>query len=278
MPSFLKEKRNFAVLAALVFFHLLLISIQVPLGGEQTLFGKVIFSVFAPFQKGFQSVAHGVSGIWSRYIDLRSARRENQQLRRDAFFLRQENIMLQNFIRSLRGEQAVKESLARFEKSLVAARVIGLDASNYYRSAVLNKGSLDGIRKDMSVCDKNGNLVGRTIEPVLLREAKVQLITDDESGVSVVSEKTKWVGILTGNAQGLCLIKYILTTAQGGAEGDEFVTTGFDKIHPPGIKVGKIISIGPGSPLFKKIIVEPYFRPNDLDQVAVLRNNFQDLF
>jgi rod shape-determining protein MreC len=278
MPSFLKEKRNFALLAGLVFFHLVLISIQVPLGSEQTLFGKIVFSVLAPVQRAFQSAVRGVSGTWSRYVDLRSARRENQKLRRDAFFLRQENMLLRNVIRSLRGEEIVKESLARFEKSLVAARVIGFDASNYYRSAVLNKGSLDGIKKDMSVCDKNGNLVGRTIEPVLPREARVQLITDDESGVSVVSEKAEWVGILTGNAQGLCLIKYILTTAQGGSEGDELVTTGFDKIHPPGIKVGKIISIGPGSPLFKRVLVEPYFRFNDLDQVAVLKTNFQEVF
>ena len=48
----------------------------------------------------------------------------------------------------------------------------------------------------MAVCDRSGNLVGRIVEPVVFREAKVQLITDAEAGVSVVSGTDRIVGVL----------------------------------------------------------------------------------
>ena len=278
MPSFWKDRKNAIVIGALVFAHLVLISVQVPLGSEQTLFERVVFGVFAPVQRTAAGAASSLSGSWNGYFRLRGVRAENQRLLKDLFFTRQENFFLRERLRFLQGEAKIKENLAAIQKTFVVARVVGMDASDPTRSLVINRGAADGVRANMAVCDRNGNLVGRVVAPVSLREAKVQLITDAEAGVSVVSGTDRIVGVLAGDAGGGCRLRYVKNTTPGGQEGEELVTTGFDRLFPPGIRVGRITAVLTDASLFKTIRVAPFFRFNDLDQVAVITERFEELF
>ncbi len=265
-----RKRTHFVVLAGLVFFHLILISIQVPLGSEKKLFGRAVFFVFSPLQKGVVSGFRGVRSLWEGYFDLRSVRQENYQLKKELFFLSQEKRFLEDRLLFFRSEAEVLASLAAFRQSLISARVVGADAGNYYRSLILDKGSLDGVKPDMAVCDRFGNLVGRTIAPVSLNETKVQLITDPESSVSVISATARIVGIVSGRQGAQCGLKYILSSVQEEKEGEDLITTGFDKIYPAGIRVGLILSIKPTPSVFKDIVVKPYFSFSTLEAVAIL--------
>ncbi len=264
------KKKNFVVLGALVVLHLFLISIQVPLGGRKTFFEKSVFFFWSPVERLTASAVRGVKSLWSGYVDLRRVRNDNQKLRRELFFLTQENRLLADRVESLAAGTQLRESLSRFRANLIAARVVGMDAGNYYRSLVIDKGSLDGVRKDMAVCDRLGSLVGRTIEPVSLKTAAVQLITDQDSSVSVIIEADRTAGILSGNSGMLCDLKYVVTTAPGGREGDELVTTGFDRIYPAGLRVGRIVRVQSSASIFKVIRVQPYWSFSSIDAVAVL--------
>jgi len=268
----LREKRtSFRILVALVVFHLLLISIQIPLGGRRKLFESAVFFILSPVQKTAVSAFHGLESAWNNYFDLRRVRRENQTLKQELFFLSQEKRFLEDRLGIFKSEADIRGVLEKYRASLIPARVIGTDTGNYYRSLILNKGTLAGVRPDMAVCDRNGDLVGRTIAPVSLNEAMVQLITDPESSVSVVSSTDKVVGIMSGTMQGnLCNLKHILTTSQGGKEGDDLTTTGFDKIYPAGIRVARILSIKPTKSVFKEIVAMPYFSYATIDTVAIL--------
>ncbi len=278
MPPFWKDRKNVIVLGALVFAHLVLISVQVPLGAERTLFDRTVFGVFAPLQRAAAGVAAAVSGSWNGYFHLRGVRSENQDLLKELFFARQENLFLRERLRFLQGEAKIRENMAVLQKTFVAARVVGMDASDPFKSLVINRGAADGVRANMAVCDRNGNLVGRVVEPVVFREAKVQLITDAEAGVSVVSGTDRIVGVLGGDAGGGCRLRYVMSTTPGGQEGEDLFTTGFDKLFPPGIRVGRITAILTDASLFKTIRVAPFFRFNDLDQVAVITERFEELF
>lgn len=270
MPLWEKRK-SFLILGGLAAFHLLLISVQVPVGSDRKLFEKAVFSVFSPVQKAAVSGFRALQSAWKDYFDLRGVRKENQDLKRELFFLGQENRFLEDRLLLFRSEAEVRANLAAFRDSLITARVIGVDAANYFRSVILDKGTLAGVQTDMAVCDRAGNLVGRTIRPVSLGEAVVQLITDQDSSVSVSVGQAGVVGILSGSRQaGYCTLKYILTTALAGQENDELVTTGFDKIYPPGIRVGRIVSVKPTADVFKSIVVKPYFSYSTLDAVAIL--------
>lgn len=267
-----EKRRSVLILAGLAAFNILLISIQIPRGAEKSLFERSIFFLFSPVQRAVTGAVHGLGSLWANYFDLRGVRGENQKLKKEIFFLNQDVRYLDDRLRFFQSEAQVRKSLAAFQGTIVPARVIGADSANPYQTIVLDKGSLDGVGKDMAVCDRFGNLVGRTIEPVSLKETMVQLITDKDSSVSVVSAVDRLTGSVTGRSASVCELRYVLASAIGGQPGEELLTTGYDKIYPAGLRVGSIRSLekDESSPIFRRITVEPYFRFNTIDIVAVI--------
>ena len=271
MP-FWEKRPSVLVLAGLTVFHILLISIQVPQGAAKSYFERGVFFLFSPVQRVTAGAVRGVAELWTNYFDLRGVRRENRELKQRNFFLSQDIRLLEDRLRLAGSEARLRESLAAFEGSIVVARVIGVDSVNPRQSIIIDKGSLDGLRKDMAVCDREGALVGRTIEPIGFKESLVQLITDKDSSVSVRSVKAELTGSMTGRSWEVCELRYVLASAGRGTIGEEVRTTGYDKIYPPGIRAGVIESLSPdtASPIFQSIIVRPLFRFDTIDAVAVL--------
>ncbi len=270
-------KNKFLAAGLLVIFHLLLISSQVPLGSKTTLLEKILFALFSPVQKAVVSSGRVIAGTWHNIKDLARVNRENQQLEKEIFFLRHENLLLQEKLRLSLERSELEESLKLIAETVVPARVIGFDTSNYYRSLTIDRGRADGLVRNLPVCDKFGNLIGRTAEPVESHAIRVLLITSEDSGVAVVSVGDRMPGILSGDGQGRCLVKYVMSSSPAGLEGDEILTSGFDRVFPPGLKVGRIIQISTREGIFKKIIVKPYFDIRELELVAVLKNTDQIL-
>ena len=278
MPFSLKKAKNLVILLLLIFIQLVLISIQVPKGEESNYFERVVFSVFSPINNGVVSVFRGIGNLWKNYFGLHNAQKENQRLQIEVYRLNQENSLLRSMLSTHRTEKEVLSRLAELEKSILPARVIGLDASNLWKSLVINKGSLDGVTKDMVVLDKQGHLVGRVVEPVTFKQARIQMITDTESGVHVIPEGKDTPGIINGLGNGLCNLEYILATDTLVVEGDNLITTGFDGIYMPGVLVGRVVSVEENISLFKEIKVEPAFQIQNLDVLAVITADISELF
>lgn len=278
MPVFSDKKKSFIVLAALISFHMVLISLQIPLGEEPNYFEKAIFTVFSPIQHAVVSLFREVGNFFNGYLFLRNVQSRNEKLQETIFSLNQENIQLRKTLQSFKNENEIKKILQTIKENILIARVIGLDFGNYNKAININKGSLHGLKKDMIVLDSNGSLVGRVVEPISPREARVQLITDNKSGVSVFSQGKRVMGILAGDGKGQCLLNYIVSTERNIQEGERVFTSGFDGIFPPGIDVGEIISINKTSSLFQNIQVRPYFEFRNLDQLAVLKLAMKELY
>lgn len=278
MPSFFKKNKNIVVLSILIFLQLVLISIQVPLGEQENYFEKAVFVLFSPIQHGIVSFFQKIGGFWKGYFALHAAHKENEEMKQEIFSLSQENRLLRNALKHYKNETEIEAFLGETYKNVLYARVIGIDASNYFKSVMINRGSLDRVEKNMVVLDKFGNLVGRIIGPIALKEARVQLITDNDCGVSVFTEKDKVLGILSGDGKGSCQLEYVVSTDENVTVGENLYTTGYDSIFPPGINVGRITSITPTSVLFKKISVKPYFEFRHLDQLAVIRLQAKNIY
>lgn len=272
----MREKREFAVFCGLIFLHLVLISIQVPKGAQPTYFEQAFFAVSSPIGRLAAGVVGRVRSVWSGYVYLRNVELQNQKMRDELFHLQEENLILRRKVQEFRGEQAMRALLNTTSRSILAASVIGIDPSQYHKSVVLNRGSSDGIKKDMVVLDRQGRLVGRVIDLIAAGQSKVQLITDDEAGVGVVTAQSRVVGVLSGDARGGCLFKYVLKTNKDIAQDEDVLTSGFDDIYPAGIPVGRVASISEDQTLFKKIVVTPHFDFADLDQVAVFTADLRD--
>jgi rod shape-determining protein MreC len=271
MPRFWERRKPLLVLAFFVVLHLFLISIQVPRGSGNTFFEKGIHFVFSPVQRGVVSVFHAVANLWKGYFDLRDVRAESRELKLDLFFARQENWFLEDRLKYFEAKEETRTALEAFKDSLILARVVGVDTANRYNSLVVNKGLVEGVQIDMAVCDRFGNLVGRTVEPISFNEATIQLITDERCSVSVVSEVARLYGVLSGTSGELCLLDYVFVTTEGGEVNERLLTTGYDGIYPAGLRVGRILSIQPREgTVFKDIVVQPFYRFNSLDAVALL--------
>lgn len=270
--SYRETRKEVLVFLILVGLHILLISIQIPGAGRKSLLESGIFGVIAPIERAASGVVGWVAGTWKGYVDLRSARDENEQLKKEKFFLTQDRAFLEERLKYYAAAESLQKSMERFDKDLKMARIIGSDTLNMYQTVVIDKGTMDGVVKNMAVCDKFGDLVGRVIEPIGLREAMVQLITDKDSGVSVISGENKLVGLVSGRSQYLVEMKYVLASSPSGKEGEELFTTGFDGIFIPGIRVGRILAVTSESdnPIFQRIIVQPDFRFNELEVVGLI--------
>ena len=277
MLSFLKKKKNLVVLFCLIFFQLVLLSLQAPLGSESSFFEKTVFSIFSPLQNGTSSIIRGIGNLWKGYFSLRGVHKENKNIKREIFFLQIENRLIRGLLDRSNKEAELKGILEDIRENIVFSRVIGIDLTNRHKSVVINRGLIHGIEINMIVLDKFGQLVGRVIEHIGLQESMVQLITDSESGVSVHNQKDI-LGVINGNDVGRCILKYIEGTEKGVEVGDILVTSGFDHIYPPGIPVGKIVTVDPSDELFKNILVQPFFKFRSLDELAVIKINPNEIF
>jgi len=119
----------------------------------------------------------------------------------------------------------------------VAARVVGRDIHHWNQSILLNKGGVDGIKKDDPVVSAGG-LVGR-IREVSPHLSRVLLITDPASGVGAVLQSSRLTGIVKGDLRGGCVISY-LPRRVTISPGEKVVTSGLGRVYPPGLLIGTI--------------------------------------
>jgi rod shape-determining protein MreC len=278
MPVSLRKAKNLIILLFLIFFQLVLISVQVPMGDDSNYFERVVFTVFSPIKHGTVSIFQGIGSIWKNYFGLHRAQKDNQRLQQEVFRLNQENSLLRGMLRTYKTEKEMTDLLLELGGSILPARLIGLDASNIWKSLVINKGTMDGVKKDMVILDKQGYLVGRVVEPISFKQARVQMITDTESGVHVIPQGKDVPGIINGIGNGQCKLEYVLATDTLIEEGDRLITTGFDGIYMPGVLVGYVVSVETNVSLFKEIKIVPAFKIQNLDVLAVITVDVLEFF
>jgi rod shape-determining protein MreC len=229
-------------------------------------------ALVSPFQSAASGVGGAGSGFFQWFGNLRNAAAENQQLKQRVEQMEGELSQL----RANRDENERLRALLDFkEKSqyqMVTARVISRDPSVWFDTVTINRGSSSGLELNMPVVTPSG-IVGRviTLSPWT---AQVMLITDERAAAGAVVGQlgqSNALGSVKGLGQnGLLEMRYV-----SGLEvvnpGDYVLTTGQDSIYPPGLNVGEVVEVKPGTatvPL--TIYVKPGARLNALEEVAVL--------
>jgi rod shape-determining protein MreC len=92
---------------------------------------------------------------------------------------------------------------------------------------------------------------------VAARSAKVLLLTDPNSGVDVMVQRTRARGIVSGSLENATVLKYIKRT-EDVQVGDRLITSGLDGVFLKGLMVGTVTKVRKESlGLFQVIEVMP---------------------
>jgi rod shape-determining protein MreC len=229
--------------------------------------GGLFLELMAPLQRAVTLASRTVADVRAGAVDLWHARQEVEALRarvrdleRDTAGLTETQLenerlrTLLDFRQTLRGE-------------LLTARVIGHDASGLSRTLVIDRGTASGVVKGAAVLAPGG-LVGQVFlaSP---HAARVLLVTDHNSGVDAVVQRTRGRGIVEGTIEGRCGLKFVKRT-EDLQVGDVVLSSGLDGIFPPAVPVGHISAVDKqGQGLFQYAQIEPGVDVERLEEVLV---------
>jgi rod shape-determining protein MreC len=208
-----------------------------------------------------------IQNLWNGYVDLTAVQQENEQLKQELHTLQ---IRLQEERAAAQRSEGLRQLLDLRERAgveTVAAEVIGAGAATEMRSYTIDKGSSDGVQRDMGVIAPTG-VVGRVVMPSA-RAAQVQLLIDRNAAAAGLIERTRVQGMVLGEGGELLTMEYVPATADV-KPGDVVVTSGMDAIYPKGFVIGTVETVerGPGS--FYEISIRPAADFSRLEEVLVV--------
>lgn len=260
----------FILVIALIAVNVILLSISSQY--LQTTYGpgRIAIPLVAPFQKTVTLSIRFLKNIWRHYFLLISVSEENENLKKSLSNAIQEN----NELREVALANMRLRRLLNFKKILVPqvlpAEIISNDPSPWFKSVMIDKGSLDSVEKGMPVVVPEG-VAGLVID-VSFRYAKVLLIIDQNSAVDALIQKNRARGIIKGGSADGCYLQYVLRK-QGVDIGDTVVTSGLDGVFPKGLRIGHVSgTFKRNAGIFQEISVTPYVDFEDLEEVLILLN------
>ena len=143
------------------------------------------------------------------------------------------------------------------------ARVVADPGGPFVRTLLIDAGADRGIETGMAVVDESG-LVGRIVA-VGQRSARVLLLTDLNSKIPVVTERSRDQAVLEGTNDRRPELRFA-PMDPAFRPGDRVLTSGRGGVLPAGLLIGEIDEVRD-----QRIIVRPYVDWHRLDYVAVLR-------
>jgi rod shape-determining protein MreC len=247
--------------------HVLLISAQVNSKAGVPVLESVTFGVFSELQRALSGGISGIRGVWSGYIGLRHLKVENDELKRQ---LAATQIAVQEqraLADRTRGLERLLEMRVLVPQKTTAADVIGAAATPDFRTVTIDKGSRDGLRRDMAVISPLG-VVGRVVVPSG-RSAKVQLLIDRDAAAGALIERSRAQGVVVGSGDERLQMDYVSEVSDVVA-GDVVVTSGIDGIFPKGFVIGRVESVEKSGGAYKRITVMPAVDFQSIEEVLVV--------
>lgn len=167
--------------------------------------------------------------------------------------LADENARLKNLLKAnfetpdtslvIKIDTLTKDTLNRFRRfTYLPAKVVGNSINTKTNYLMLYRGSLQGVKKDMSVVSANG-IVGRVIE-VSENYCKVMSLLHQNSKVSAMVKKNNTSGDIEwdGNDPHFVTMQKVSKSANV-VIGDTIVTSTYSAAYPANEMVGKVVEI-----------------------------------
>ena len=230
--------------------------------------GGVVLSLVAPFQDAVTQTMRFTRNLWRRYFYLVSVSQENEDLKR----LLQKADEKNAHCREVAYANVRLRNLLNFQKTapytLLAAEIIARDPSPWSKTAIIDRGWADGVKKGLPVVAPEG-VVGQIVEAAK-RYSRVLMIIDQNSAVDALIQRNRARGIIKGESTDQCIFHYALRKHDIRLS-DRVVTSGLDKVFPKGLPVGQVSSVvRQHSGIFQDVAVKPFVDFETLEEVFVI--------
>ncbi len=266
MENLINRYRNFTTLILVLFAQLILLAYQVKGDKDVPLLRVWAVTTVTPIATLVEDVRSGVLGFFQNYFMLRDVRSENQQMREEMGRLKLENQLLKTELSTADRAKALATFSAKSPSKMVAARIIGTGTGANNKVIFIDRGSNAGVQKGMGVVTPDG-IVGNVLA-AYPTASKVLLVTDPGFAAGVISQKNRVRGVIKGLGYGRCRIDYV-ENEQKVDMGEEFFTSGDDRVFPQGIPVGKVTAVHDGSSV-KEIFLSPAALESSPEDVLVI--------
>lgn len=261
------------VLLSVAFCGMIIYSLQSDANG----ISSSVSTVVSPLQKIVYNINSRVKETVDFFLNFSEVKLENEELKKKNTKLANELIeyeSLKDEVERLR--EALNFTESKNNYNYVGVNIIGYSGSSLSDGYIIDKGSNDGIAKNMVVVSSKG-LVGK-VTKVASNFAIVQSILNENIAVAVMDQQTREA---TGVLQGLSDKKdnnmpvvYNLPINSDVKEGDIIITSGLGKIYPKEIPVGTVVSVEEDNVrVMKSAVVEPFVNFNEVEELFVVIPN-----
>ena len=240
MPALSTARQNVIILAVLLAAQLFLMSSSAGRYGGAELLESWVMRLSGPgirvARLGAGALHRGTTG--ARKLLAAHARNavlesEVQQLSEE--LVRSREAQPEN--RRLRLLLGMREEMA---PASIAASTVTSNLSGRTRMIVVDRGRADGVAVDMPAIAWGG-AVGRVVA-VDRGHAKIRLLTDANSGVAGIVQRSRVRGIIEGRGATTLYMLYVPRFSDV-MHGDRVVTSGQDGVFPRGFGIGRVGSI-----------------------------------
>lgn len=267
MPEYTGKYRKLLIVAAIFALLFWLITLQVK-SGRFVFLKKPTLAVSGFFERAITGAYDGLHSAWTGYVFLIGTRKESDRLRAEIDRLRLEGQITNELLIE---NERLREALnfkKRHSPSSIVIQVIGKEVSPSSTTVSVNKGSADGIEKNMAVISPDG-VVGR-VHTALANTSTVILLTDPGSTLAVRVQRNREDGLLEGKLSH-CALKYVSYYADI-QEGDLLVTSGMDGVFPKGLPVAVVSSVKKHeSRPFQTVTAKPVVSFSRLEEALALK-------
>jgi rod shape-determining protein MreC len=234
---------------------------------------RLVAVVLTPFESVMAKASYQVRSSVSFVGDIATVYRDNQTMKAENEQLRQQTLQVNEVL----AENARLKAILDYKKSatqydFVVAAVIARDPGSWTSTVMINRGSSDGIDKDMPVVTPRG-LVGNVVQ-TFPHSAKVLLLTDGKSAVGSLVQRpeSRVAGIVEGaGAPPLAPRMVNLARDADVIKGDKIITSGLGGIYPKGFVIGEVTEVvNEEGGLLKYAVLKPAADFDRLEEVQVL--------
>ncbi len=235
---------------------------------------NAVDAVVSPMQEGINHVGTGIAARIKRHESYEELQAENAKLKA----LLEETTSKARLASQDKYELDALRKLYELDSKYpdlpkVAARIIARESNGWYDIFTVDKGSEDGIVKDMNVIAGNG-LVG-IVTDVRRNTAVVKSIIDDNSNVSAMISSSGDTCMVSGNMSTLrkngTIEISMLPKESKTIENEEVVTSHISDRYLSGILIGYIKDIKPDSSnMTKEAVLVPAVDFQKLDEVLII--------